>query len=194
MTPPKVLGAPKPWSSVMMSSTLGAPFGGTTRGGHQGFDSEALSLITPPNSDRRRGKLFSVDRNGGARRARNAGDLLSQCRDATDSDKTCGGKHAADFHGGNPPLGSLNISNCTGPKFSCASQPYRRLLTNVVRLLGHSTFAAGGSLYVPSSLRRLIDAGSQVEPAARRRRQPIGFLGTRLVLQQHGEATHKLTA
>src|SRR5271165_3922819 len=33
----------------MMSNTLGAPFGGTTRGGHQVFDSEALSLITPPN-------------------------------------------------------------------------------------------------------------------------------------------------
>src|SRR6201993_5229862 len=48
MTPPKVLGAPKPWSSVMMSSTLGAPFGGTTRGGHQGVDSEAFSLIIPP--------------------------------------------------------------------------------------------------------------------------------------------------
>ena len=48
MTPPKVLGAPKPSSSVMMSSTLGAPFGGTTRGAHQGVDSEALSLMTPP--------------------------------------------------------------------------------------------------------------------------------------------------
>src|SRR5271165_5399596 len=33
----------------MISRTLGAPFGGTTRGGHQGVDSEALSLITPPN-------------------------------------------------------------------------------------------------------------------------------------------------
>jgi Flp pilus assembly pilin Flp len=33
----------------MISSTLGAPLGGTTRGGHQGVDSEALSLITPPN-------------------------------------------------------------------------------------------------------------------------------------------------
>ena len=33
----------------MMSSTLGAPFGGTTRGAHQAFDSEAFSLITPPN-------------------------------------------------------------------------------------------------------------------------------------------------
>ena len=48
-TPPKVLGAPKPLSSVMISSTLGAPFGGTTRGAHQAFDSEAFSLITPPN-------------------------------------------------------------------------------------------------------------------------------------------------
>ena len=49
MTPPKVPGAPKPTSSVMMSSTLGAPFGGTTRGAHQPFDSEAFSLISPPN-------------------------------------------------------------------------------------------------------------------------------------------------
>ena len=49
MTPPKVDGAPKPSSSVMISRTFGAPFGGTTRGGHQGADSEAFSLITPPN-------------------------------------------------------------------------------------------------------------------------------------------------
>src|ERR1700750_2154236 len=49
MTPPKVLGAPKPWSSVIMSNTFGAPFGGTTRGAHQAVDSEAFSLITPPN-------------------------------------------------------------------------------------------------------------------------------------------------
>ena len=33
----------------MMSSTLGAPLGGTTRGGHQGLESLELSLITPPN-------------------------------------------------------------------------------------------------------------------------------------------------
>ena len=49
MTPPKVLGTPKPASSVMMSSTLGAPSGGTTRGAHQAFDCRASSLITPPN-------------------------------------------------------------------------------------------------------------------------------------------------
>jgi hypothetical protein len=35
----------------MISSTLGAPFGGTTRGAHHGVDSEAFSLITPPNFD-----------------------------------------------------------------------------------------------------------------------------------------------
>ena len=33
----------------MISRTLGAPFGGTTRGGHQGLDCSASSLITPPN-------------------------------------------------------------------------------------------------------------------------------------------------
>src|SRR5215472_5703351 len=49
MTPPNVPETPKPWSSVMMSSTFGAPFGGTTRGGHHGFESLASSLITPPN-------------------------------------------------------------------------------------------------------------------------------------------------
>jgi hypothetical protein len=33
----------------MMSSTLGAPLGGTTVGGQYGLESLALSLITPPN-------------------------------------------------------------------------------------------------------------------------------------------------
>ena len=58
MTPPKVPGAPKPQSSVMMSSTLGAPLGGTTRGAHQAFDSEAFSLITPPNFGSGGGSCF----------------------------------------------------------------------------------------------------------------------------------------
>src|SRR5512144_1260787 len=49
ITPPKVLGTPNPASSVMMSSTFGAPLGGTTRGAHHGFDCSAPSLITPPN-------------------------------------------------------------------------------------------------------------------------------------------------
>src|SRR5215831_4168006 len=49
MTPPKVLGTPKPASSVMISSTFGAPLGGTTRGAHQYFDCRAPSLIMPPN-------------------------------------------------------------------------------------------------------------------------------------------------
>ena len=59
-TPPKVPGAPKPPSSVMMSSTLGAPFGGTTRGAHQAFDSEAFSLITPPNFGSGGGSCFPL--------------------------------------------------------------------------------------------------------------------------------------
>src|SRR5262249_25649102 len=50
MTPPKVDGTPYPESSVMMRRTLGAPFGGTMRGGHQALDCRALSLITPPNA------------------------------------------------------------------------------------------------------------------------------------------------
>lgn len=50
MTPPKVLGAPKPQSSVMINSTFGAPLGGATRGGHHGFDWAAFRLITPPNA------------------------------------------------------------------------------------------------------------------------------------------------
>src|SRR5260221_7939010 len=58
MTPAKVLGAPKPWSSVMMSNTLGAPFGGTTRGAHQACDSEAFSPITPPNFGSGGGSCF----------------------------------------------------------------------------------------------------------------------------------------
>src|SRR5271169_1959485 len=33
----------------MIRSTLGAPLGGTTRGGHQGLEVAALWLITPPN-------------------------------------------------------------------------------------------------------------------------------------------------
>src|ERR1700759_1121243 len=33
----------------MISRTFGASFGGTTRGAHQGVDSEAFSLMTPPN-------------------------------------------------------------------------------------------------------------------------------------------------
>src|SRR5512143_254246 len=59
-TPPNVPGAPKPTSSVMMSSTLGAPLGGTTRGAHQAFDSEVFSLITPPNFGSGGGSCFPL--------------------------------------------------------------------------------------------------------------------------------------
>jgi hypothetical protein len=47
MTPPNVDAAPKPVSSVMIRRTFGAPFGGTTRGAHAGFDWSALSSIWP---------------------------------------------------------------------------------------------------------------------------------------------------
>src|SRR5262249_39377457 len=49
MTPPNVLGAPKPTSSVMMRRMLGACLGGTTRGAHHAFDWAALTLMTPSN-------------------------------------------------------------------------------------------------------------------------------------------------
>src|SRR6185369_8777935 len=49
ITPPKVLGAPKPTSSVMIRRTLGAPFGGTIRAGQPGWAWAALGLILPSN-------------------------------------------------------------------------------------------------------------------------------------------------
>src|SRR5271166_5222977 len=58
MTPPNVLGAPKPTSSVMINNTLGAPLGGTTRGAHHAFDWAAFSLITPPNFGSGGGSCF----------------------------------------------------------------------------------------------------------------------------------------
>src|SRR5512147_923787 len=57
-TPPNVLGAPNPQSSVMMSNTLGAPFGGATVGAHHAFESVAFSLITPPNLGSGGGSCF----------------------------------------------------------------------------------------------------------------------------------------
>src|SRR5215470_2239480 len=48
-TPPKVDGALKPTSSVMMSRIFGAPFGGTTRAGQAGLDCNAFSSISPWN-------------------------------------------------------------------------------------------------------------------------------------------------
>ena len=50
MTPPKVLGAAKPTSSVMISKMLGAPFGGTTWGCQKGVELRASRLIVPPNA------------------------------------------------------------------------------------------------------------------------------------------------
>src|SRR6476660_7957191 len=49
MTPPKVEGALKPTSSVMIKRMFGAPFGGTTRAGQAAFDCRAFRLISPWN-------------------------------------------------------------------------------------------------------------------------------------------------
>src|SRR5262245_6759957 len=49
ITPPNVLDTPYPASSVMISRTFGAPFGGTMRGGHDGTEPCMVCLITPPN-------------------------------------------------------------------------------------------------------------------------------------------------
>src|SRR5215471_13101407 len=49
ITPPNVLPAPNPVSSVMINTTLGALLGGTTRAGQYGFDCKALGVISPPN-------------------------------------------------------------------------------------------------------------------------------------------------
>src|SRR5262249_32526218 len=58
MTPPNVLPAPNPVSSVMMSRMFGAPFGGTTRGGHHGFDWSAFRSTFPPNGRSGPGSCF----------------------------------------------------------------------------------------------------------------------------------------
>src|SRR6516164_10772474 len=60
MTPPNVLGTPKPASSVMIIRTFGAPFGGTMRGAHQNLDCRASSLMTPPNCGSGAGSCLPV--------------------------------------------------------------------------------------------------------------------------------------
>src|ERR1700722_4408014 len=44
----------------MMSRMLGAPLGGTMRGGHQVFDPSRVSLITPPNFGSGAGSRFPL--------------------------------------------------------------------------------------------------------------------------------------
>src|ERR1035441_6301727 len=62
ITPPKVLVTPKPESSVMISRTLGAPLGGTTRGAHQGVDWAAFRSILPSNLSGSGGSCFPLMR------------------------------------------------------------------------------------------------------------------------------------
>ncbi len=53
----------------MMRRTFGAPLRGAIRGGHQGVDCAAFSLITPPNFGSGCRKLPPVDRGGAVSRA-----------------------------------------------------------------------------------------------------------------------------
>src|SRR5215475_10639148 len=55
--PPKVLGAPKPVSSVMIRRTFGAPLGAVTSLGKSGLDSLALRPMTPPNGASGTGRI-----------------------------------------------------------------------------------------------------------------------------------------
>src|SRR5262249_11938446 len=75
MTPPNVLGTPKPASSVMINKMLGASLGGTIRGGHHIFDCKASFLITPPHFGSGGGSCFPADRCCRARRTWSAGGL-----------------------------------------------------------------------------------------------------------------------
>src|SRR5438552_8078994 len=60
MTPPNVLGTPKPESSVMIRRMFGACLGGTMRGAHHIFDCRASSLMTPPNFGSGGGSCFPL--------------------------------------------------------------------------------------------------------------------------------------
>ncbi len=76
MTPPKVEGAAKPTSSVMISRMFGAPFGGTTRAGQPGLDCAAFSSICAVERLGRRRQVAAVDRRGRVGRTRRPVDLL----------------------------------------------------------------------------------------------------------------------
>ena len=99
-----------------MSNTLGAPFGGTTRGAHHAFDSEALSLITPPNSGGGGGSSLPL-LSSWLRASRGTRDLLSRRGDATEGENTCCGRKGAatDFHipTSRSPFGGLRLSPLT---------------------------------------------------------------------------------
>src|SRR5262245_55204630 len=89
--PPKVLAAPKPVSSVMMSRTLGAPLGAVTSLGKSGLDSFALRPMTPPNGASGTGSTgeppvvgFSADLSWAYRLVMSPPEAVSQPRKAAD--------------------------------------------------------------------------------------------------------------
>ena len=66
MTPPKVPGAPKPTSSVMVRSTLGAPLGDTLRTNSHGSLRDFIIAETAPGHWLPWGRLVDAVRRGGA--------------------------------------------------------------------------------------------------------------------------------
>src|SRR5262245_4617137 len=85
ITPPNVLETPKPVSSVMIKSTLGAPWGGTTRGGPvwRGLRSVALDLTAEFRRQRR--QLVALYRRCCAGRARYTGCRLCEANASSQS-------------------------------------------------------------------------------------------------------------
>jgi hypothetical protein len=80
----------------MISRTFGAPAGGTTRGGHQGFESLALSLMTPPNAGGGRGSWLPGIVVVALGEPRNAGDLLGEGGDGLLAEDDGGADTGAD--------------------------------------------------------------------------------------------------
>ena len=68
-----------------MSSTLGAPLGGTTRGGHQGVESCSVFLDHAAELRRWWRNLFSVDGGGGVGLTQRARDHLRAGTTATEN-------------------------------------------------------------------------------------------------------------
>ena len=73
--PPKVLGAPKPTSSVMISNTFGAPFGGTTVGGQYGVRVRGVEVDDAAEGSWWIREIAAIQGGGGAGRPRRAGGL-----------------------------------------------------------------------------------------------------------------------
>src|SRR5271170_3321153 len=113
MTPPKVDGAPKPTSSVMISRMLGAPAGGTIRGGHHDFDWAAFRLIVPPN-----GRSGAGSTSPGIVRVPSGEPMLVPVGSRT------GAEPAAEAAGTEPPVCALALPENHEPPNAAASAAF----------------------------------------------------------------------